>query len=127
MKTDSLAAAAQQALCRTETVTDLYTERGDCKGCGQCCSRFIPMSVYDAARLVRYVEDHGIEQRAPRGGEHDIDLTCPYLDDDLERMVYEARPEICRIYRCDQHAHRDLKPLLFMDTMSLVDLRGLAS
>ena len=67
-------------------MTDLYT--GDCRGCGECCSRFLPMSPFDRARLEAYVRRHGIEPTAPRA---DCDLLCPYLTDGRECAVYAAR------------------------------------
>lgn len=44
-----------------------------------------------------YVE---LEKRAEVDGA--IDLTCPYLDENKECAVYTARPEVCRVYRCDK-------------------------
>lgn len=64
-----------ERLAACQDVTDLY--RGDCKGCGQCCSRMLPMTVLDMVRLKGYVKAHGIEMRPERPG--CIDLTCPFL------------------------------------------------
>mgnify|MGYP002519172773 FL=1 len=123
MKTSSLDAAMRD-MAEAEVV-DLFTAKGDCRGCGECCSRFLPMSYFDINRLVSYVREHGIEQRAPRGRAGDIDLTCPYLDDSCECMVYEARPEICRIYRCDKHLAGTMSAPAFMGSMRIADLREL--
>ena len=58
------------------------------------------MTVADEVRLRAYVEGNGIEIRTP---DPDVlDLTCPLLVDG-ECAAYEARPEICRAYRCDRH------------------------
>lgn len=84
-------------------VKNLYN--GDCRGCGECCSRFIPLSARDIQRVSSYVAAHSIEQIPERG---DVDLLCPYLSDRGECMIYDARPDICRAYRCDFHAHGDL-------------------
>ena len=94
--------ALYEHLASTQEVTVLYD--GDCRGCGGCCSRYIPLSPADVTRLRGYVRKHGIEQRPPRA---DIALTCPYLTDGNECAVYEARPMICRTYRCDRHAKGD--------------------
>lgn len=49
MSDDRAAAmAAHAALCATRGVRDLY--EGDCRGCGECCSRFVPVSVFDLRR-----------------------------------------------------------------------------
>lgn len=72
--------------------------KGDCRGCGECCSRILPMSQYDIERLRSYVRKRGIEQIPERA---EIDMLCPYLTDDGECAVYHARPDICRGFRCD--------------------------
>lgn len=88
------------ALSKTQTVKDLYTPKGDCKGCGECCARFLPMSQFDLQRLYVYVQKHHIKPHERTAGA--IDLTCPYLTDTKECAVYHARPEVCRTYRCDK-------------------------
>ena len=98
-----MAAALHVRLMVEQQVTDLYT--GDCRGCGECCSRFLPMSLLDRARLRAYVRRHGVAAHAPRAR---LDLTCPYLTDGRECAVYAARPEICRAYRCDRHKTGEL-------------------
>ena len=114
---------AHRALCRSQGVTDYRTARGDCRGCGECCSRFLPMSRMDERRLVAYVERHGVVPRPePEGA---LDLTCPLLSEERECMAYDARPDICRVYRCDQHLRGELRPPAFSDHMRLVDVREL--
>lgn len=89
-----------QALSKTQTVKDLFTPKEDCKGCGECCTRFLPLSTFDVQRLSNYVFDHDVKPHAKVDGA--FDLTCPYLDENKECAVYIARPEICRVYRCDK-------------------------
>ena len=114
---------AHRALCRSLGVTDYRTERGDCRGCGECCSRFLPMSRMDERRLVAYVERHGVVPRPePEGA---LDLTCPLLSEERECMAYDARPDICRVYRCDLHLRGELRPPAFAEHMRLVDVREL--
>ena len=114
---------AHRALCRSRGVTDCRTERGDCRGCGECCSRFLPMSRMDERRLVAYVARHGVVPRPePEGA---LDLTCPLLSERHECMAYDARPDICRVYRCDEHARGLLRPPAFAEHMRLVDVREL--
>lgn len=104
-------------------MTDYRTARGDCRGCGECCSRFLPMSRMDERRLVEYVERHGVVPRPePEGA---LDLTCPLLSDDHECMAYDARPDMCRVYRCDLDLRGELRPPAFADHMRLVDVREL--
>lgn len=103
--------ALHEHLASTRKVTVFFD--GDCKGCGECCSRYIPLNAADVIRLRGYVKSHGIEQRPRRAN---IDLTCPYLTDDSECAVYEARPTICRMYRCDRHAKGDFSACMGHDT-----------
>lgn len=98
-----LAAICHATLSKTQTVKDLFTPKGNCKGCGECCTRFLPMSPFDTQRLINYVIKHGIKPHEKADGK--IDLTCPYLDENHECAVYIARPEICRVYRCDKQVH----------------------
>ena len=114
---------AHRAPCRTLGVTDYRTARGGCRGCGECCSRFLPMSRMDERRLVAYVERHGVVPRPEPEGS--LDLTCPLLSNDRECMAYDARPDICRVYRCDEHARGILRPPAFAGHMRLVDVREL--
>jgi hypothetical protein len=94
------------ALSKTQTVKDLFTPKGNCKGCGECCSRFLPMSEFDIQRLSNYVFNHNVKPHMEVDGA--IDLTCPYLDENKECAVYTARPEVCRVYRCDKQVRGEL-------------------
>lgn len=95
--------------------------RGDCRGCGECCGRFLPMSRVDVARLVTYVRAHGVVPRPERDGA--VDLTCPLLGEGRECMAYEARPDICRAYRCDLHAAGAVAPPPLWRSMRVLDMR----
>ena len=114
---------AHRTLCLTRGVTDYRTARGGCRGCGECCSRFLPMSRMDERRLVAYVEHHGVVPRPEPEGS--LDLTCPLLSERHECMAYDARPDICRVYRCDLHLRGELRPPAFAEHMRLVDVREL--
>ena len=121
-----IAAKAFAEMLRDQPVTDMHRE--DCRGCGECCGRFLPITPADKIRLVAYVRSHGIKPHPePRGI---VDLTCPYLDRKRECMVYEARPEICRGYSCSKHASGellvDVQLLKSLSTAADVDMRLLA-
>lgn len=120
----NIARAYHHALSKTQTVKDLYTLKGNCKGCGECCSRFLPMSEFDMQRLCSYVRKHHIkpQKRVARG----IDLMCPYLTDTKECAVYHARPEVCRTYRCDKHARGELLGFYGCDSAEVCDMYAVA-
>lgn len=122
MTADAVAARQlHEAMSVGMEVTDLYT--GDCRGCGECCSRFLPLSLIDRARLRAYVLANGIEPHEPRA---EFDMLCPYLADDKTCAVYEARPGICESYRCDLHKRGVLKAFRGMMYAQVTDMREFA-
>ena len=114
-----VAQRAHHMLSQTQTVQDLYTPKGNCKGCGECCARFLPMSEFDLQRLYVYVQKHHIEPHKHVAGA--IDLTCPYLTDTKECAVYHARPEVCRTYRCDKQIW-EMQEFYGAESMQEVDM-----
>ena len=86
-------------LMREQVITDMFTMRGTHEGCGECCSRFLPLTAFEADRLRALRDDavHVFEEGT-------IDLTCPFLDDDRRCAIYDSRPLICRAYDCSEHA-----------------------
>lgn len=97
-----LARVVHDELQKHSEIHDLYT--GDCRGCGACCSRFMPLSAADIQRVKDHTASHGIDPR-PRLSE--ADLMCPYLTQEQICAIYEARPDICRAYRCDLQVKGD--------------------
>lgn len=91
--------AIHDMLANGYEVKDLFTSRGSHEGCGECCGRFLPLFPHEVVRLRHAAM--GIELRPEQPGT--IDMNCPLLDGDGMCMVYEARPEICRVYDCSRH------------------------
>lgn len=114
------------AYVKDERIVDLYTGRGDCRGCGECCGRFLPLTPLDVARLKSYIERHGVDVAPEVLGEGTslaINLNCPFLGENSECMVYEARPEVCRAYRCDLHRSGALRVHGWMMRARVMDMR----
>lgn len=109
---------AHRLLSKHAEIKDLY--KGDCRGCGQCCSRFLPLTIQEEFVIGGYVKKHGI---APRPMQAEYDLMCPFLTDEKECAIYEVRPEICRLYRCDLHKAKTLPPPKRWRQMRTVDMR----
>lgn len=112
------------------SVRDLYTGRGSCYGCGECCGRFIPLSAFDVERLRSFAERNEVatEPMATIDGDSmtiRINLNCPFLVDGL-CSVYEARPEICREYRCDLHRNGSMRVPFGVAGMEVRDMREVA-
>lgn len=105
---------------------DLYSERKTHIGCGECCSRYLPLSERELRVLNTYIQTHNIHLTPERA---DIDLLCPLLSNDRRCMAYEARPFICRIYNCALHSQNNLSyiqdvPFFIRNKIrSTVDLR----
>ncbi len=112
-------------LSKTQTVKDLYTPKGNCKGCGECCARFLPVSEFDMQRLYVYVQKHHIKPHKHTACT--IDLTCPYLTDAKECAVYHARPEVCRMYRCDKQVRGELLDFYGSGSAQEVDMFAVAN
>lgn len=119
-----LAAICHATLSKNQTIKDLYTPKGDCKGCGECCSRFLPLSTFDVQRLSNYVFKHGVKPHEKTDGA--FDLTCPYLDENKECAVYIARPEVCRAYRCDKQMRGELLDFFGSSDARIMDMLVIA-
>ena len=102
-------AAELNALMAEErpTPTDHFTARGTHEGCGECCSRFLPMRPHEAVRLRMAALAAGWREEP---GDV-LDMTCPLLTDDKLCSVYDARPAICRAYSCAEHARGDFRAM----------------
>lgn len=82
-----------------------FCKDGKCIGCGACCSDLLPLSANEIKNIKRYVKKKGIKPtRRFAPSVMNIDLTCPFLDDDKECdkcKIYPVRPDICRLFKCD--------------------------
>ena len=83
------------------------TRKGKCQKCGECCSNILPLSNSEIKRLRAYITEHRIPLR-----DHEPD--CPLLSPEKRCTVYEVRPLICRVYRCN------LKGLSYRDFQLMI-------
>lgn len=110
------------------TVTD-YTRNGVCSGCGNCCSRFLPISEREATAIDRYIAEHKIKEQTVRWptAQSMADWTCPFLDkkkDQKKCTIYPVRPAICRDFRCDKAANGErVSAKILRSFPTLVDMR----
>ena len=86
------------------------TRKGKCIKCGECCSNLLPLSFTEIERIYAYIAEHKISMQ-----EHDPD--CPFLNTEKRCTVYEVRPLICRIYKCNIRglSYRDFQLMLKED------------
>lgn len=99
---------------------DFLTARGTHMGCGECCSRMLPVTDGELKVLKDAVRERGVALRPERA---EVDLTCPLLDDGGMCMLYDVRPLICRLYDCSEHARGTIRRHPLMGRCEVVDLR----
>lgn len=85
-----------------DQIEDFRSKRGTCAGCGECCSRFLPITDEERTVIEWVVGSLGIKPTY-RDTELSISMICPFLDEDRMCSIYEYRPSICKAYRCDEH------------------------
>lgn len=81
-------------------VTD-FTNNGVCSKCGGCCSCLLPLKKREIDRLRRLIKERHIKPHEQPKVALVMDLTCPFLTDDNKCSIYDERPFICRIFKCD--------------------------
>lgn len=119
-----------ESLFNNTTTTD-FTNNGKCVGCGACCSNTLPMSEKEIRNIKHYIGLNNIKEQVRifnvLSEKPVADLLCPFLsNDDKDRcVIYDVRPEICRIYKCnkpllDNNAYRFIN---FMSNRHLVNVR----
>lgn len=85
-------------------MTKNFTCNGHCSNCGECCSDLLHLSDFEVHRIDIYLKTHAIKERKTTidNGQPTVDLTCPFRNNVLKKCeIYEVRPRICRLYKCD--------------------------
>lgn len=78
------------------------TINGECSKCGGCCGRYLPLTEKDIQKVKYIVKTKGIQPQRPAIIIGD-DLTCPFITKDRKCIIYNHRPNICRLFKCDKH------------------------
>lgn len=100
--------SSEEMLADYSTITDFF-ENDKCSGCGNCCSRYLPLSNKEINQIKAYIKRNNIIKQ-----EHAInvlssiyfDMTCPFLDDNSSNKkctIYGVRPMICREFTCRKY------------------------
>lgn len=76
-----------------------FTICGQCSNCGQCCSDFLHLDEKEIREIDKFLKVHpNIEQH--NKGENN--WNCPFRNDNFKRCeIYEVRPQICRVFKCN--------------------------
>lgn len=102
------------------------TCNGKCTKCGECCGTVLPLDEEDGKRIQDYIYKNKIlinrYMLVMRSK-----LQCPYYNGDKEKgcSIYEARPKICRYYKCDRRG-MSLGELKAMENTLPVDMWAFA-
>lgn len=78
-----------------------FTQNGKCSKCGSCCSAILPLKQSEINRLKKIIKARHIKPHTQPVVVKAIDLTCPFLTDDNLCQIYDKRPFICRVFKCD--------------------------
>lgn len=105
-----------------------FTQNGECSNCGQCCSRFLPISAKEVKIIKRYIQKHHIKEQEHRfpTAQPVQDWTCPFRSETERKcLIYEVRPAICRDFRCDKPAKQiKANKDMYHGRYQVVDMRG---
>lgn len=99
-----------------------FTVDGVCSCCGECCSNYLPLTVFEFNRLKSWVRRTKFK---PEFIYDVLDITCPFLDKELSRCVcYDIRPEICKIFTCHKAKLSKVKLSKPLDKYRTYNLRA---
>ena len=86
-----------------------FTCNGKCSNCGQCCGDILHLSESEIKLIDNYLKKHKIKP-TPKSIMVDYDNTCPFRDNKNKKCkIYEVRPQICRVYKCDKTPEKAYK------------------
>ena len=82
-----------------------YTTNGECSKCGGCCSCSLPLTQKEIRHLKRIVRERNMKpQHKLPVVCMSIDMTCPFLTEEHLCAIYDERPYICKVFKCDKKA-----------------------
>lgn len=103
------------------------TDNGECTNCGECCTDFLPVTKAEIRTIKQYVAKHRVKEQKHflPTAKPLMDFTCPFRDNKGRRcVIYEARPLICRDFKCDKSAKGEqADPELYAKTREIVSMR----
>lgn len=83
---------------------NVYSCKGTCSKCGNCCTNFLPVTKKEVSKIKQYVKEKNI-QAENRKFDNNIIMQCPFLNQKTKTCnIYEVRPFVCRNFLC---SHRD--------------------
>jgi Fe-S-cluster containining protein len=80
----------------------------ECKRCGGCCGRLLPLTKQEQIKLKNIIKE---QQLKPNNLSNvlivkpQFNNDCPFLGNNKECIIYADRPKICRDYKCNGNAN----------------------
>lgn len=98
-----------------------FTCNGTCSKCGACCSNILPLTKKEVSNLKRIIKKRNLKPHIHAVLNASYDMTCPFLNDKHECRIYNDRPYICRLYKCDKEevTWQETKQLLDAEVVNL--------
>lgn len=94
----------KQNINEIQTKITNFTKNGKCSNCGECCTRFLPISSKEKKEIMRYLEKNDISLTLfsfPYNFDQSLVLLCPFRDDGHKKcLIYPVRPNICKNTIC---------------------------
>lgn len=103
-----------------------FTDEGQCKGCGECCSNMLPLTNSEIKSIKRYIKANDIREQK-NVLINAADMTCPFMDKSRTKdkcLIYEVRPAICRYFICSEPNGAVKHPDMYEERRHLVDMRA---
>ena len=95
-----------------------------CKGCGSCCSNYLPLSKKEVIKLKNIVKANKIKP-FKNVFQKDWKNVCPFLNSSNRCVIYDDRPTICKSFTCEKFKKQDFTNVddLIKEQRRLVNLR----
>lgn len=102
-----------------------FTHKRHCAKCGECCSNTLPLTQSEIDIIRAYITEHKIKAVSHSKKEKVIDNSCPFLSLNKRCTIYEVRPLICKLFKCNRKAppYKHMK-LFEKEEMQLKDVRA---
>lgn len=102
-----------------------FTHKGHCSKCGECCSNLLPLSHKEIMSIRSYISEHDIKPMPLIRGKYIFAGICPFLNIHRKCMIYDVRPLICKVFKCNRKAPSEKYIKIFLQEKRLcVDVRN---
>ena len=97
-----------------------FTCNGKCSGCGSCCGDILHLSKKEIKEIDKYLKIHKVKATPRSIMGVFYDNTCPFRDNENKICkIYEVRPQICRVFKCDKTPEEAFKNREFNNQLKL--------